>query len=95
MPSTRCARAPRAHTLAWARARPARTQPPRGHTHTRSAQALEEANEWLDDNQHASTAELEEKLAELKASCGPIVDEVHRRKAREPGGADDDGFDDL
>merc|ERR1719231_1128403 len=56
--------------------------------------ALEEANEWLDDNQSAEKEALDEKLSDLKAAVGPILGLAYERSGiHDPGGAggaDDD-----
>jgi len=60
--------------------------------------ALEEANEWLDDNQQAEREALEEKLAELKEHVNPIVKLAYERAGlHDPGGADGSSaaYDDL
>merc|ERR1712060_5120 len=51
--------------------------------------ALEEVNEWLDDNQEA------EKLKEVQDACSPIISKVYRESGGAPGGGGDFGDDDL
>ena len=60
--------------------------------------ALEDANEWLDDNQSAEKDELDEKLSELKDKVGPIIQLAYERAGTvDPGGFEggDDGAEDL
>jgi len=56
--------------------------------------ALEEANEWLDDNQDAEKEDFEEKLKEVQEVCSPIISKVYRESGGAPGGGDDFGGDD-
>jgi len=65
--------------------------------------ALEEANEWLDDNQEAEKEDFEEKLKEVQDVCSPIISKVYRESGGAPGGGGDfsgsdedlDGHDEL
>lgn len=52
--------------------------------------AIEEAIEWLDDNQDADQDEYEEKLKELEDVTKPIVSAAYQA-----GGADSDDEEDL
>merc|ERR1711956_136542 len=45
--------------------------------------ALEEVNEWLDDNQDAEKEDFDEKLKEVQDTCSPIISKVYQ----ESGGA--------
>merc|ERR1719274_500342 len=56
--------------------------------------ALEEANEWLDDNQEAEKDDFEEKLKEVQDVCSPIISKVYKESGGAPGGGDFDGGDD-
>ena len=56
--------------------------------------ALEEANEWLDDNQEAEKEDFDEKLKEVQDACSPIISKVYREAGGAPGG-DFGGDDDL
>jgi len=56
--------------------------------------ALEEANEWLDDNQDAEKEDFEEKLKEVQDACSPIISKVYRESGGAPGGGGDFGGDD-
>merc|ERR1719453_1052796 len=56
--------------------------------------ALEEANEWLDDNQDAEKEDFEEKLKEVQDVCSPIISKVYRESGGAPGGGGDFGGDD-
>merc|ERR1712078_74813 len=56
---------------------------------------LEEANEWLDDNQDAEKEDFEEKLKEVQDVCSPIISKVYRESGGAPGGGDFGGDDDL
>jgi len=47
--------------------------------------ALDEANEWLDDNQEATAEDYSEKLAEVQSVVSPIIAKMY-------GGADAGGF---
>merc|ERR1711861_39649 len=57
--------------------------------------ALEEANEWLDDNQEAEKEDFEEKLKEVTDVCLPIISKVYEESGGAPGGGDFGGDDDL
>merc|ERR1712213_92047 len=50
--------------------------------------ALEEANEWLDDNQDAEKEDFEEKLKEVQDVCSPIISKVYKESGGAPGGGD-------
>jgi heat shock protein 5 len=52
--------------------------------------ALNEANEWLDDNQDADKEELEAKLKEVQDVCNPIISQLYQA-----GGMDGDDEEDL
>merc|ERR1719198_2572351 len=56
--------------------------------------ALEEANEWLDDNQEAKKDDFEEKLKEVQDVCSPIISKVYKESGGAPGGGGDFGGDD-
>merc|ERR1711966_235259 len=56
--------------------------------------ALEEANEWLDDNQEAEKEDFEEKLKEVQDACSPIISKVYQESGGAPGGGGDFGGDD-
>ena len=47
--------------------------------------ALEEANEWLDDNQEAEKEDFDEKLKEVQDACSPIISKVYRESGGAPG----------
>merc|ERR1712151_576301 len=57
--------------------------------------ALEEVNEWLDDNQEAEKEDFEEKLKEVQDVCSPIISKVYKESGGAPGGGDFGGDDDL
>ena len=57
--------------------------------------ALEEANEWLDDNQEAEKEDFDEKLKEVQDACSPIISKVYQESGGAPGGGDFGGDDDL
>jgi len=57
--------------------------------------ALEEANEWLDDNQEAEKEDFDEKLKEVTDACSPIISKVYQQSGGAPGGGDYGGDDDL
>merc|ERR1712022_92179 len=48
--------------------------------------ALEDANEWLDDNQDAEKEEFDEKLKEVQGVCSPIISKVYQESGGAPGG---------
>ena len=50
--------------------------------------ALEEVNEWLDDNQDAEKEDFEEKLKEVQGACSPIISKVYQESG---GGAPSGG----
>merc|ERR1712023_90882 len=56
--------------------------------------ALEEVNEWLDDNQDAEKEDLDEKLKEVQDTCSPIISKVYQESGGAPGGGGDFGGDD-
>ena len=51
--------------------------------------AVEEALEWLDDNQDAEEDDYREKLKEVEDVCSPIVSSAYQAGGG-PGGDDDD-----
>ena len=51
--------------------------------------AVDEALEWLDDNQDAEEDDYAEKLKEVEDVCSPIISEVYQKA----GGAPDDDED--
>merc|ERR1712070_943889 len=59
--------------------------------------ALEDANEWLDDNQDAEKEDFDEKLKEVQGVCSPIISKVYQESGGAPGGdfggEDDDDLD--
>ena len=57
--------------------------------------ALEEVNEWLDDNQDAEKEDFDEKLKEVQDVCSPIISKVYKESGGAPGGGDFGGDDDL
>ncbi|KAH9622707.1 hypothetical protein KSS87_014848 [Heliosperma pusillum] len=62
--------------------------------------AVNEALEWLDDNQSAEKEDYDEKLKEVEAVCNPIITAVYQRSGGPSAGseeADDseDGHDEL
>jgi len=40
--------------------------------------ALDEAKEWLEENQSADKEEFEEQLKELQSICDPIIGKVYK-----------------
>merc|ERR1711912_205853 len=48
--------------------------------------ALEDANEWLDDNQDAEKEDFDEKLKEVQGVCSPIISKVYQESGGAPGG---------
>ncbi|CAG9460862.1 unnamed protein product [Pedinophyceae sp. YPF-701] len=57
--------------------------------------AIEEALEWLDDNQDADTDEYKDKLKELEDACNPILQKAYAAAGGPDGGAGGDDDDDL
>jgi len=55
-------------------------------------EALDEANDWLDENDDADKEELEAKLKELQDVCSPIISQLYQ--AGGMGGDEDDEDDD-
>jgi heat shock protein 5 len=55
-------------------------------------EALDEANDWLDENDDADKEELEAKLKELQDTCSPIISQLYQ--AGGMGGDDEDDEDD-
>merc|ERR1719498_1902470 len=55
-------------------------------------EALNEANDWLDENDDADKEELEAKLKELQDVCSPIISQLYQ--AGGMGGDEDDEDDD-
>merc|ERR1719157_41505 len=51
--------------------------------------ALEEVNEWLDDNQDAEKEDFDEKLKEVQDTCSPIISKVYQESGGAPGGGGD------
>merc|ERR1711990_500374 len=56
--------------------------------------ALEEVNEWLDDNQDAEKEDFDEKLKEVQDTCSPIISKVYQESGGAPGGGFSGGDDD-
>merc|ERR1712159_249830 len=56
--------------------------------------ALEEVNEWLDDNQDAEKEDFDEKIKEVQDTCSPIISKVYQESGGAPGGGGDFGGDD-
>merc|ERR1711998_221704 len=48
--------------------------------------ALEDANEWLDDNQDAEKEDFDEKLKEVQGVCSPTISKVYQESGGAPGG---------
>ncbi|KAH9608763.1 hypothetical protein KSS87_019455 [Heliosperma pusillum] len=62
--------------------------------------AVNEALEWLDDNQSAEKEDYDEKLKEVEAVCNPIITAVYQRSGGPSAGSEDadeseDGHDEL
>merc|ERR1712048_226717 len=53
-------------------------------------EALNEANDWLDENQDADKEELEAKLKELQDVCNPIISQLYQA-----GGMGEDEDEDM
>lgn len=51
--------------------------------------AVDEALEWLDDNQDAEEDDYREKLKEVEDTCSPIVSSAYQAGGG-PGGDDED-----
>ncbi|KAK9176940.1 hypothetical protein WN944_028959 [Citrus x changshan-huyou] len=49
---------------------------------------LEEALEWLDDNQNAGKDDFDEKLKEVEAVCNPVIKEVYEKRGESSSAAD-------
>jgi len=58
--------------------------------------ALDDANEWLDENQDGEKDDFAEKLKEVQAVCSPIISKIYQESGGAPGGGFDSGdSDDL
>jgi len=57
--------------------------------------ALEDVNEWLDDNQDAEKEDFDEKLKEVQDTCNPIIQKVYQASGAPDGGYGGDDDDDL
>ncbi|KAH9617337.1 hypothetical protein KSS87_001628 [Heliosperma pusillum] len=62
--------------------------------------AVNEALEWLDDNQSVEKEDYDEKLKEVEAVCNPIITAVYQRSGGPSAGSEDadeseDGHDEL
>jgi len=57
--------------------------------------ALEDVNEWLDDNQGAEKEDFDEKLKEVQDTCNPIIQKVYQASGAPDGGYGGDDDDDL
>merc|ERR1712021_280272 len=53
-------------------------------------ETLEEALEWLDDNQEAEKEDYEEKQKELEGVANPIIQAVYQAEGGGEGGDDDE-----
>lgn len=56
--------------------------------------AVEEALEWLDDNQDAEEEEYKDKLKEVEDVCNPVVSAAYAAAGGAPGADDDDDLGD-
>ncbi|KAK9907432.1 hypothetical protein WJX75_003525 [Coccomyxa subellipsoidea] len=56
--------------------------------------AVDEALEWLDDNQDAEEEEYKEKLKEVEDVCNPVVSAAYAAGGGAPGGDDEDDLGD-
>jgi heat shock protein 5 len=52
--------------------------------------AVEEALEWMDENQDAEEEEYKDKLKEVEDVCNPIVSAAYAASGGAPGGDDED-----
>merc|ERR1719434_334895 len=48
--------------------------------------ALDDVNEWLDDNQDAEKEDFDEKLKEVQDTCNPIIQKVYQASGAPDGG---------
>ena len=56
--------------------------------------AVDEAIEWLDENQEAEEEEYKDKLKEVEDVCNPIVSAAYAKAGGgAPGGGDDEDLD--
>merc|ERR1711966_407025 len=60
---------------------------------TTISEAVQEALDWMDDNQEAEKEDYEAKLKEVEAVCNPIVSKVYQQGGE--GGDEDSGDDDA
>lgn len=56
--------------------------------------AVEEALEWLDENQDAEEEEYKDKLKEVEDVCNPVVSAAYAAAGGAPGGEDDEDLGD-
>lgn len=56
--------------------------------------AVDEALEWMDDNQDAEEEEYKEKLKEVEDVCNPVVSAAYAAAGGAPGGDDDEDLGD-
>lgn len=59
------------------------------------ADALTEAQDWLNSNEDAEKDALEEQLKDLQHTCDPIIAKVYQSQGGQGGEDDDEEFEDL
>jgi len=56
-------------------------------------EALDEAKEWLEENQSADKEEFEEQLKELQSICDPIIGKVYKESGHQSYSDEDANYD--
>lgn len=59
------------------------------------AEALTEAQDWLNSNDDAEKDQLTDQLKELQSICDPIIAKVYQSQGGQGGMDDDEEFEDL
>ena len=59
------------------------------------ADALTEAQDWLNSNEDAEKDQLEEQLKDLQRVCDPVIAKVYQQSGGQGADFDDEEFEDL
>lgn len=59
------------------------------------ADAISEAEDWLNSNDDADKDALEEQMKDLQRICDPIIATIYNSQGYQGGGDDDEEFEDL
>jgi len=62
---------------------------------TTIADAISEAEEWLNSNDDADKDALQEQMKDLQKICDPIIATIYNAQGYQGGGSEDEEFEDL